>query len=131
MWFLKHLPFPQVISELEGKDINEVISEGMSKLASMPTGTLDVHVFLVYFSSCSLSARHTCTVSHPQVLPLVILVASVQEMVASMFERLLLADPKLVFPYNVNWPLCCDIPFYTVQFSMYCMCHAQEQRVPY
>lgn len=45
---LKHLPFPQVISELEGKDINEVISEGMSKLASMPAGTLDVHVFLVF-----------------------------------------------------------------------------------
>lgn len=33
-----------MISELEGKDINEVISEGMSKLASMPAGTLDVHV---------------------------------------------------------------------------------------
>ena len=28
----------KVISELEGKDINEVISEGMSKLASMPAG---------------------------------------------------------------------------------------------
>ena len=79
-----------MISELEGKDINEVISEGMSKLASMPAGTLDVHVFLVYFSSCSLSARHTCIVSHPQVFPLVILVASVQGMVASMFERVLL-----------------------------------------
>ena len=35
-----------MISELEGKDINEVISEGMSKLASMPAGTLDVHVLL-------------------------------------------------------------------------------------
>ena len=28
----------QVVSELEGKDINEVISEGMGKLASMPSG---------------------------------------------------------------------------------------------
>ncbi len=27
------------MSELEGKDINEVISEGMGKLASMPSGT--------------------------------------------------------------------------------------------
>ena len=42
-------PFPQVISELEGKDINEVISEGMSKLASMPAGALDVHVLLFTF----------------------------------------------------------------------------------
>lgn len=29
----------QVFSELNGKDINEVISEGMGKLASMPSGT--------------------------------------------------------------------------------------------
>ena len=29
----------QVFSELDGKDINEVISEGMGKLASMPSGT--------------------------------------------------------------------------------------------
>lgn len=28
----------QVCSELEGKDINEVINEGMGKLASMPSG---------------------------------------------------------------------------------------------
>ena len=28
----------QVFSELDGKDINEVISEGMGKLASMPSG---------------------------------------------------------------------------------------------
>lgn len=28
----------QVCSELEGKDINEVIDEGMGKLASMPSG---------------------------------------------------------------------------------------------
>ena len=27
------------MSELDGKDINEVISEGMGKLASMPSGT--------------------------------------------------------------------------------------------
>ena len=29
---------PQVMSELEGKDINVVIEEGMGKLASMPSG---------------------------------------------------------------------------------------------
>ena len=28
----------QVVSELDGKDINEVICEGMGKLASMPSG---------------------------------------------------------------------------------------------
>ena len=31
-------PPPQVMSELEGKDINVVIEEGMGKLASMPSG---------------------------------------------------------------------------------------------
>ncbi|CAI8006549.1 60S acidic ribosomal protein P2 [Geodia barretti] len=29
---------PRVVGELDGKDINEVISEGMGKLASMPSG---------------------------------------------------------------------------------------------
>ena len=29
----------KVINELKGKNINEVISEGMGKLASMPSGT--------------------------------------------------------------------------------------------
>lgn len=40
--FFLYPPIPdlllQVVSELEGKDINEVISEGMGKLASMPSG---------------------------------------------------------------------------------------------
>ena len=31
--------YVQVVNELEGKDISEVISEGMGKLASMPSGT--------------------------------------------------------------------------------------------
>ena len=30
----------QVISELNGKDVNELISQGMSKLASIPSGKL-------------------------------------------------------------------------------------------
>ena len=35
----------QVFSELDGKDINEVISEGMGKLASMPSGTATLQSF--------------------------------------------------------------------------------------
>ncbi len=31
--------FIQVMSELKGKDLNEVIANGMGKLASMPSGT--------------------------------------------------------------------------------------------
>ena len=27
--------------------------------------------------------------------------------------------PQAVLPYNINWPLCRDVPIYTVQFSMY------------
>ena len=42
----------QVISELDGKDINNVISDGMGKLASMPSGEHQssyMHVTLLYF----------------------------------------------------------------------------------
>lgn len=36
----------QVVSELEGKDVNELISEGMGKLASMPAGKVKPYVRL-------------------------------------------------------------------------------------
>ncbi len=34
-----NIDFVQLMSELDGKDINEVIADGMGKLASMPSGT--------------------------------------------------------------------------------------------
>ena len=41
-----------MFSELEGKDINEVISEGMGKLASMPSGNIYICACLASHVSC-------------------------------------------------------------------------------
>ncbi len=43
----------QVMSELKGKDLNEVIANGMGKLASMPSGTYSPQPFTKMLILCT------------------------------------------------------------------------------